>query len=133
MAIARRLAPTAKRSGEPFRSYGTLKIISDLFSCVFSHFFLNFSSFFANILLIFYQFLPILLSCTSLSGMINSLKYPINWLNILGVIGKNRFRFSDINTYVCRPLYLICLLICLLISEIAKFFIIFLLIFSFRL
>ena len=131
MAITRRMAPIAKRSGEPFRSYGPLKIISELFSRIFFSFFLNFSSFFSHILLIFYQFLTIFLSCTSLSGMINFLKYPINWLNILGVIGKNRFRFSDINTYVCRPLYLICLLT--RISEIAKFFVIFLLIFSFRL
>ena len=100
MAITRRMAPIAKRSGEPFRSYGPLKIISELFSRIFFSFFLNFSSFFSHILLIFYQFLTIFLSCTSLSGMINFLKYPINWLNILGVIGKNRFRFSDLKSLI---------------------------------
>ena len=54
-------------------------------------FYANFGHF-AHILLIFQHFLPIILPGTLLSVAISSLKYLIYWLNILGVINKNRFR-----------------------------------------
>ena len=58
---------------------------------------------FAHIVLIFHRFVPIIYSGTALSVVINTLKYIINWLNILGVIGKNRFRFSDNSGHKYSP------------------------------